>query len=116
MQTNCRKTTIIIEEQPTNNINVIVNDALPTFHLINSYINNLSSNLQKFELASNNIISNSAAYLNIEEVNEVNFIQSLTGNWQETFEEMNTIQQQFSANWQNTTEIYNDPIVDGGFF
>jgi hypothetical protein len=114
MSSSCCKTTIVIENPPSKNINVIVNDALPTFHLINSYINNLSSNLQKFEDASNNIIANSAAYFNFEEVDEVNFIQTLTADFLETFHEVN-IMQPLTSHWQSVTDYIKGGIIDAGF-
>jgi hypothetical protein len=116
MSSSCCNTTIVIENPPQNNISVIVNDALAPFHVINSFINRLSSNLEKYESVSTNVISNSTNYLNLEEVNELNIIQTLTSNWVETYDEVNTIQNNLSSEWQDTTDWYQAGIIDAGFF
>jgi hypothetical protein len=98
------ETTIIVDENVTN--------LLPYRKLLRD----LEQNYSKIENATNNIIANSSIYLNLEEVEEVNFIQTLTGKWIETAEEMDTIQQNFSGNWQQTTEYINQGVVDAGYF
>lgn len=114
MSSSCCNTTIVVENPPQNNISVIVNDALAPFHVINSFINRLSSNLEKYESVSTNVISNSTNYLNLEEVNEVNFIQTLTADFLETFNEVNLIQP-LTSNWQNVTEYIQRGTIDAGF-
>ena len=114
MSSTCCHTTVIVENTPSSNINVIVNDAVHPFHIINSYIRTLSSNLMKYENVSSNIISNSSAYLNLEEVAEVNFIQTLTGNFLETYNEMN-LMQPLTADWENVTNYIQSGIIDAGF-
>lgn len=109
-------TTIIVNNPPQNKISVIINDTSDPLKLLNTYISRLSSNLEKYELVSTNVISNSTTYLNLQEVEEVNFMQSLTSQWDETYHEVNTIQNQLSTSWQQTSEYISDGIIDAGFF
>ena len=103
-------------EQTLQDINIIIDDKSPNiYHLLN-IIGTLSSSYNRFDNAATNIEVNSSAYFNPEEVEKLNDMQALTSNFLETYHEVNTIQDILSANWQKTTELYDDPIVDGGFF
>lgn len=125
---------VINKSNGLNDIVVNINPPsdLKTNSLIN-FVNLISSNFLKFNNASENIISNSSLYLNLNEVNKLNTItpltakwqetafevdtmqDSLTANWDETYYDVNFIQSSLSANWQNTYEIVKSGIIDGGF-
>jgi hypothetical protein len=110
-------TTVIINEEDNCDLTVIVNDSAPHFDEINNLFNIAISLYQnKIDSAVNNLIANSALYLNPEEVAEVNLMQTLTGKWLETAEEMDTIQQSFSGGWQQVTDYIQAGVVDAGFF
>jgi hypothetical protein len=109
--------TVIINEEDECNVTVVVNDKAPQFDEINDLLNIAIGLYQtKIDTVVNNVIANSALYLNPEEVEEVNLMQTLTGKWMETAEEMDTIQQNFSGGWQEVTEYIQDGVVDAGFF
>jgi hypothetical protein len=102
-------------EQSSNNINVIIDNNSPNILQYYKLLNSIQNNYEKFETASTNIISNSAAYLNPEHKQILSHVGLLTSNWQETFHEVNTIQDNLSANWEKTYQNMT-PIVDGGTF
>jgi uncharacterized phage infection (PIP) family protein YhgE len=109
-------TTIIVNNLPKNKTSIIINDTSEPLKLLNSYISKLSSNLEKYESVSTNVITNSSTYLNLKEVEEVNFIQTLTSQWDETYNEVNTIQNELTATWQENSEYVLNGIIDAGFF
>jgi len=118
----------------TEEITVIIDNNLPNLSPIANIINKLISNYDKFDMISNNVISNSSLYLNLNEIQdlkalkpltanwqetyeEMNLIQPLSSNWQETFIEVNTIQNTLSSDWQKSFEYINNGItIDGGLF
>jgi hypothetical protein len=106
----------IVVNNQTSEISIIIDDTTTNLLSYRDLLKNLEKNYNKIEQATNNIIANSSAYLNLEEVQEVNFIQTLTGKFIETVNEMDTIQQNFSANWQETAEYINLGVVDAGYF
>jgi hypothetical protein len=109
--------TVIINEEDECNVTVVINDKTPQFDEINDLFNIAIGLYQtKIDNVVNNVISNSALYLNPEEVEEVNLMQTLTAKWMETAEEMDTIQQNFSGGWQDVTEYIQAGVVDAGFF
>lgn len=111
-----RDNEIILNNIPQNKISVIINDTSEPLRLLNSYINKLSSNLEKYESVSTNVITNSTTYLNVKEIEQINIIQTLTSQWDETYHEVNTIQNELTANWQENTEYVLNGVLDAGFF
>lgn len=97
-------------EQSSNNVTVIIDNSSPNILHYYKLLNSIQNNYEKFDIASTNIMSNSAAYLNPEHKEVLSNVGLLTSNWQETYHEVNTIQNYLSANWENTT------ILDGGSF
>jgi len=97
-------------EQSSNNVTVIIDNSSPNILHYYKLLNSIQNNYEKFDIASTNIMSNSAAYLNPEHKEVLSNVGLLTSNWQETYHEVNTIQNHLSANWENLT------IIDGGSF
>jgi hypothetical protein len=106
----------IIVNSEISNISIIIDDKITNLLPYRNLLNNLEKNYKKIDDATNNIISNSSTYLNLEEVDEVNFIQTLTGKLIETVEEMDTLQQDFTANWQNVSNYIAEGVIDAGYF
>jgi wyosine [tRNA(Phe)-imidazoG37] synthetase (radical SAM superfamily) len=111
-----RDTTIIVNNLPENKTSIIINDTSEPLKLLNSYISKLSSNLEKYESVSTNVITNSTTYLNVKEIEQINIIQTLTSQWDETYHEVNTMQNELTANWQENTEYVLNGVLDAGFF
>ncbi len=109
-------TTIIVNNLPENKTSIIINDTSEPLKLLNSYISKLSSNLEKYESVSTNVITNSTTYLNVKEIEQINIIQTLTSQWDETYHEVNTMQNELTANWQENTEYVLNGVLDAGFF
>ena len=101
---------------PCNDIDVIIDLSGGEFYSFLNLLQKLSSNYQRFEEAVTNIYINSSIYLNPQEVEQLALIQTLSAGWQETYTEVNTIQQDFSANWQQNVEYVNSGVIDAGFF
>jgi hypothetical protein len=106
----------ITVEQTLDNINVVIDDRSPNIYYLLNIIGTLSSSYDRLNRAATNVEVNSSAYFNPEEVEKINTLQTLTSNFVETYHEVNTIQDILSANWQKTSELYDDPIIDGGSF
>jgi hypothetical protein len=99
----------------SNTVTVIIDNNSPNILQYYKLLNSIQNNYEKFEVASTNIISNSAAYLNPEHSEALSHVGLLTSNWQETFHEVNTVQNELSANWEKVYQSM-DMIVDGGTF
>jgi hypothetical protein len=108
--------TEIIINKTTDNISVIIDNDGPNLYPISGLINNLLNNYNKIESAATTVVNNSAAWFNYEEIEEVNILQSLSSNWVETYDEMNSLQDNLSGSWQQTTDYINAGIIDAGFF
>lgn len=102
-------------EQTSNNVTVVIDNNSPNILHYYRLLNSIQNNYEKFDVASTNIISNSAMYLNPEHKEMLSHVGLLTANWQETFHEVNTVQDRLSANWEKAYENMT-PIVDGGTF
>lgn len=107
---------IIIDEEEAENITVVIDTEGPNLYPISGLIENLLKNYDKINDAADNLRSNSAIYLNPNEVQQLSLLQTLTGTWEETKEEMNTVQYNLSSTWQNTTEFVNTGVFDAGYF
>jgi hypothetical protein len=107
---------VIVDISQNDNITVVIDTEGPNLYPISDLIENLLKNYNKINNAADNLIANSAIYLNPVEVQELSVVKTLTGTWEETKEEMNTIQYNLSAAWQNTTDFINTKIFDAGFF
>jgi hypothetical protein len=103
---------IIIDEN-IQDINISISDNLEN---INVSIDNTSPNLQQFYATLQNlniIYSLSSKWQETSE--EMDTLQeTLSSKWQETFIEMDTLQNDLSANWQDTYEKTKSGIIDGG--
>jgi hypothetical protein len=112
----CNEITVTVENQPQDNITVYIDEkgigVLPLFN----FISLLSSSYQTINSAATNVISNSAAWFNETEINELNVLQELSACWEETCDEVNFLQQNLSANWQQAADYVNTGVVDSGFF
>jgi ribosome-binding ATPase YchF (GTP1/OBG family) len=114
-----------IEEQPAQDITVIIDQTGITYSKIENFLLSLSSNFQDKLLGlTSNFALNSSNWQ--ETYNEVNLMQNLTSGWQETYGEVN-LMQDLTSGWQETySEVnlmqnltagwQNPGIVDGGFF
>lgn len=107
---------VIIDVNQNDNITVVIDTEGPNLYPISELIENLLKNYNKINNAADNLIANSAIYLNPNEIQQLNLIQTLTGTWEETKQEMNTVQVNLSSTWQNTTEFVNTGIFDAGYF
>jgi hypothetical protein len=102
-------------EQSANNVTVIIDNNSTNILQYYKLLSSIQNNYEKFDAASTNIISNSAAYLNSEHKETLTHVGLLTSNWQETFHEVNTVQNQLSANWEKAYQNM-DMIINGGTF
>lgn len=107
---------VIVDISQNDNITVVIDTEGPNLYPISDLIENLLKNYNKINNAADNLIANSAIYLNPVEVQQLSLLQTLTGTWEETKEEMNTVQYNLSSTWQNTTEIVNAGVFDAGYF
>lgn len=80
-----------------SDINIVINDSTEN---ITVNVDSNSPNLQQFYNTLQNI----------------NLLYSLSSKAIETAEEMDTLQESLSSAWQETYEVVNTGIVDGGFF
>ena len=127
--------TVIINEEDACNVTVVVNDRLPQFDEINDLFNIAIGLYQtKIDNVENNVISNSSAYLNLDQTLQLTVLQNLSSKWIETADEMDTIIQPLTSklietgiemdtlqisntgNWQDVYEYVEKGVVDGGFF
>lgn len=106
----------IIANHDIKNITVIIDDKSPNIFEYFTLFQNLTSNYNNIADATTNIMNYSSLYLNQNEIDRLNLIIPLSAKWEETYNEVNTIQYNLSSSWQNTTEIINSGIVNGGFF
>jgi hypothetical protein len=106
---------IIVETSNNDNITVVIDTEGPNLYPVSQLIENLLKNYDKINDAANNIIANSSVYLNPDEVEKLNYVQSLTSFWQETTQEMDTVQTALSSTWQETTNYINTGVLDAGF-
>lgn len=109
------ESTVVVNEN-TSEVTVIIDTVGPNLYPVVDFLNKLELNYNRFEEAVNNIYTNSARYLNQEQIQQLALIQTLSSGWEETYTEVNTIQQDLSTTWQNTSDYVAVGIVDGGFF
>lgn len=93
----CNEITITVENNPQDNINVYIDEKGLGIKPILNFISLLSSNFNINQQVVSTFVSNSA-------------------DWQETYDEVNLIQNTLSGNWQDSYEHFNSGIIDGGFF
>jgi len=124
----------IIINQPIRQTTVIIDTDVNTIYPVANFIKQLSSNFDKFMNVSNNVISNSSSYLNLNQELQLMVLQNLSSKWIETADEMDTIIQPLTSklietgiemdtlqisntgNWQDVYEYVEKGVVDGGFF
>lgn len=107
--------TVSIDDAPTNNISVYIDETGIGIRPILNFISLLSSTFNINQQVISTVLTNSANWE--ETFNEVNVLQdTLSANWQETFSEVNILQDTLSANWEKTYDIVKSSIVDGGTF
>lgn len=98
-----------------NNITVYIDETGVGIRPILNFISLLSSNYNINQQVMSTVLTNSAAWE--ETYHEVNTIQnSISADWHDTFREVNTIQEILSAQWQKSYEKVELGIVDGGNF
>jgi hypothetical protein len=105
---------VIVDNLSGYDINLNIEQSDYGYRFIN-FMNTVSSYLPKIKDVSDNLIYNSSLYLNLEEINKLNFITPLTSKWQETTIEVDTIQNSLSTNWQNAYIKVDSGIIDGGY-
>jgi hypothetical protein len=103
----------IIINKTTDNLSVIIDTEGPNLYSASGIINTL---LDSYNSIESTVQSNSSAWFNYEEIDEVNTLQSLSSTWIETYEEMNSLQDNLSGSWQQTTDYIKKGIIDAGFF
>jgi hypothetical protein len=124
--------TVIVNNDNTSEITVIVNTEGPSL----DYINNTNNTINLFKNEINEkfnsflILQNISGAL-IETINEVDTVQNyLSGKWNEssavfqnisgalieTINEVDTVQNYLSSKWQESSNFLEIGIVDGGFF
>jgi hypothetical protein len=106
----------IIVNENISEVSIIIDNQGPNLSPFSELLKKLNLNYDKFENAANNIHANSAAYLNLDEINQLTVIQSASSSWQETYQEVDTIQQNLSSGWQNNTVFIDTGIIDAGYF
>lgn len=98
-----------------DNITVYIDETGVGIRPILNFISLLSSNYNVHQQVMSTVLTNSAAWE--ETYHEVNLIQNtLSADWQETYDEVNLIQTTLSSKWQETFEYIDSGIVDGGTF
>jgi hypothetical protein len=98
-----------------DNIVVYIDETGKGIKPILNFISLLSSNYNVHQQVMSTVLTNSAAWE--ETYHEVNTIQnSISADWHETFQEVNTIQEKLSAQWQKSYDVVQLGIVDGGNF
>jgi len=98
-----------------DNIVVYIDETGVGIRPILNFISLLSSNYNINQQVMSTVLTNSAAWQ--ETYEEVNTIQnSISADWNDTFQEVNTIQEKLSAQWQKSYERVELGIVDGGNF
>ncbi len=109
----------IIINQPIKQTTVIIDTDVNTIYPVANFIKQLSSNFEKFLNVSNNVISNSSAYLNLDQEVKLNVLEGLSSKWIETAQEMDTLQDNLSSNWESTyleVSSHSSHVIDGGLF
>lgn len=108
--------TVNVQNDPADNITVYIDERGIGLLPISNFLKTLSANYQSINSATTNVISNSAAWFNEKEINELNQLQELSACWEETCDEVNFLQQSLSANWQNASNFINNSVIDSGYF
>jgi hypothetical protein len=112
----CNEITVNVQTDTPDNITVYIDEKGVGLLPILNFFQTLSSNYQTITSVTTNVISNSAAWFNQTEINELNTLQELSACWEETCDEVNFLQQNLSANWQSATEYINTGVIDPGYF
>lgn len=113
----CGPSTII--HHPIKQTTVIIDTDVNNIYPIATFIKQLSSNFEKFMDVSNNVIYNSATYLNLDQEVKLNVLEGLSSKWIETAQEMDTLQDDLSSNWESTfleVSSHSSHVIDGGLF
>jgi hypothetical protein len=107
--------TSVTVQNSQNNITVYIDETGIGIRPILNFISLLSSNYNMQQQVMSTVLTNSAAWE--ETYHDVNLIQNtLSADWNDTFTEVNTIQEKLSAQWQKSYDRVELGIVDGGNF
>lgn len=111
---HCCHPEVVIQQTPQQ-ITVVVDSTNPNITPLSQLLNNLANSYQYFSQSTTVINSYSGKFIETaEEMDQ--YIQPLTGKWIETGSEMDTLQIGPTANWQGVYEYIEAGVVDAGFF
>lgn len=111
----CNDITVTVQNNPHDNIVVYIDEKGVGIKPILNFISVLSSNFNIQQEVTTTMLNNSANWQ--ETFNDVNIIQdTLSATWRETYDEVNIIQNTLSAGWQETFEYFESGVINGGFF